>query len=335
MANCTILIPTHNRQNYLGRCANWFAEADYKVVIADSSTVEWASDIRSHSNITYIWVPGVGFSSYISKLKMALSAIETEYTNLCADDDFVFPSGIKKCTNFLDNNSDYSFAQGYSYQFQRFGNRVSIWPMQYKMAGAHSDDWIKRVACYRDTAYYGINRTRWLIDSINFLGSQNFDGINNCAPGFFDFAITSIVARRGKIQHINTPFALREYSSHVYGVGTLYQTICNNNVSLFYKNISNFLSDDSEPTERDEFIKICAEHYRDALLYDVEARASVSKRGMLKKAPMAIQTGAEEIYRNMTAAALFAKQKYRPMMSIFCNKELSLFKHALVTADRR
>ena len=47
-----------------------------------------------------------------SKIFEGASLIQTDYSVLCADDDFIIPSSLNKCINFLKNNKSYSSAHG-------------------------------------------------------------------------------------------------------------------------------------------------------------------------------------------------------------------------------
>ena len=268
MGECTILIPTHNRHHFLDRCVMWFIDKQYPVVIADSSAQEWVSEYRSSRYVTYLWEPGAGFQTYISKVKKALDAVSTKYVNLCADDDFVTHDGIQTCVEYLNQHDDYSFAQGHSYLFQSFGERQVLWPMLYNLNSADGGTWAARMAPDTDTVYYGVNRADGLRDAFGFLCKQEFGKFIDHAAGFFDFAITAITARRGKLRRLPIPFSIREYSPITSAVGQRYQTIASDEVTTFYRNLIDHICEGDQCPGRDTMLRLCARHYADCILYD-------------------------------------------------------------------
>src|SRR5580698_9326337 len=129
-ADCTILIPTHNRPRYLDRCVRWFLELGFPIAIADSSDVAWDSTLRNSAAISYLHRPG-GIQTYPQKLQAALATISTPLVAPCADDDFITKEGLSQSIDFLRANADYSAALGYAYSYQVFGSRTVLWPMVY------------------------------------------------------------------------------------------------------------------------------------------------------------------------------------------------------------
>ena len=89
---------------------------NFNIIVADSSSNEnkklnkKSVLIFSNLDIHYI-------DKYPSKINPfhkvadALNHINTKYSVLCADDDFITPNGINKSVEFLENNQDFSVAQ--------------------------------------------------------------------------------------------------------------------------------------------------------------------------------------------------------------------------------
>ena len=106
----TLIIPTHERHHYLERILDYYINiksVDFEILIADSS-VKAFREIES-PNIKYLHMP---YIDLVEKLSIVLKFPRTPYTLICADDDFIIPDTIFKCIDFLDQNSDYSSAQG-------------------------------------------------------------------------------------------------------------------------------------------------------------------------------------------------------------------------------
>ena len=117
--NYTIIIPTYNRHKYLKRILNFYSQYDskLKIIILDSSSENIDSELNSvmdQKNFDYH-----KYSPTISpwdKIANGCQFVNTPYVVLCADDDFIIPQAISKCTNFLEKNIDYSSAQGFTYK---------------------------------------------------------------------------------------------------------------------------------------------------------------------------------------------------------------------------
>src|SRR6266566_8020957 len=130
MLRSTILIPSFNRPNELARGLSFLdlLKNEFPVIVADGSEPA----ISRKNGQTCSRYPNVRFKSYPSSLHMgircadALRSVETPYVALCADDDFVAPSGVKKAQAFLDSNSDFSVALGRVFSLTYLPNRRGV-----------------------------------------------------------------------------------------------------------------------------------------------------------------------------------------------------------------
>lgn len=110
----TVIIPTFNRYPYLFRLLNFYKSYNFptKILILDSSTNVLPQDrfreFLLNSRIVYQRI-NAGFAEKISS---GLNNISTPYSLICADDDFIVPSGIKTCVSFLENKPDFVSAHG-------------------------------------------------------------------------------------------------------------------------------------------------------------------------------------------------------------------------------
>ena len=129
MINCTILIPTYNRPNYLKRILSYYHKygRNFEIIVADSSSNENkmlnSKNILSlpNNNILYLKYP-TDIKPFCEKVPDALKYIKTKYCVSCADDDFVIPNAIKESINFLEKNPDFSCIQGHYISFYLRGN---------------------------------------------------------------------------------------------------------------------------------------------------------------------------------------------------------------------
>jgi glycosyltransferase domain-containing protein len=123
-SDCTIIIPTYNRSNYLRRILNYYNEhgGNSNIIVADSSSDENKKlnkkGISSLSNLTLLHLSDYPTSISAShKVDDALNYVNTKYCVFCADDDFITPNGIKQSVDFLEKNPDFTVAHGYYISF--------------------------------------------------------------------------------------------------------------------------------------------------------------------------------------------------------------------------
>ena len=95
----TVFIPTHNRHKLLLRNLAWLEKSKCRIVIADSSKSSLDDEIKKlnstpnfKSKISYLYENGL---DYYTKIDRGLSLIETPYTIMCPDDDFIIWQNIK------------------------------------------------------------------------------------------------------------------------------------------------------------------------------------------------------------------------------------------------
>ncbi len=113
----TIIIPTYNRYERLERLLNYYKSYNFpakKIYVLDSSDRGEVSDslqsLLESENVDYLRYPSDIPSAV--KISRGIENVSTLYTILCADDDFITPSGMKKCVDFLELHPDYNSAQG-------------------------------------------------------------------------------------------------------------------------------------------------------------------------------------------------------------------------------
>jgi len=89
----------------------------FKLIILDSSpnnsVNEELNELLCKNNIS--WNRYRQDIRIVDKIADGLNCVETEYSVICAEDDFLINNSLYKCTEFLDNNPDYICAQGLFY----------------------------------------------------------------------------------------------------------------------------------------------------------------------------------------------------------------------------
>lgn len=106
----TIIIPTHNREEFLKRILSYYAPHDIKILVADSSQKRANVHVLAlNPNIEYFHYPDFDF---VEKMRDVVKKVQTPYIVMCADDDFIIPGAIYDCKSFLQHNTEYVTVDG-------------------------------------------------------------------------------------------------------------------------------------------------------------------------------------------------------------------------------
>lgn len=133
----TVVIPTYNRNYYLSRCLWYHSHFPFgEIIVADSSPEEKKAVNREtvrklaeehRVNIRYLEYPP-DTERYgrdiMRKWADAVQHVETEYSQICTDKEFLVPMTLCKCIAFLDEHDDYNMAAGprYDLNSSKFGD---------------------------------------------------------------------------------------------------------------------------------------------------------------------------------------------------------------------
>lgn len=204
MYNFTVIIPTHNRHNYMSRSMEYFRRLDAKVIYCDSSENEYEGDI--YSNINYIHLPSMNFAE---KILFALKIIETDYVALCPDDDFIILESLYKGSDFLENNLDFSTVTGKYFSFkEKFDGSF------YNMYNQLPDDVIGgpnyRAKLFFNNYYmilWSLYRKNTIYDAFNIIKNANLSNDN-----FIELILGAVCTFNGNIKFIDEIWGVREIS---------------------------------------------------------------------------------------------------------------------------
>jgi glycosyltransferase domain-containing protein len=310
----TIVIPTHCRHGYLKRCVAWFSKNRYPIIVADSTLTPW--DVPSElCNVKYIHVPG-GFEVYLKKFLLALNQVKTPYVALCADDDFILPSGLDRSVDFLNKNADYSFCQGYSYLFQELCHKYILWPMHYDYHDDPSPSWLDRVCSPKSTVYYGVNRTSVIGEALHFMDESHFlTTVNHI--GAIDFILTATAAKRGKFKRLRVPFGIREYSSNPMSISRG-EMLFDDKFPEFNRNLVGHLCSNSAVSklEKMRLTNLIIEDFGTNALYDFKTPKS-KLRDLVAALPGRLQSFCELSLRIKNSCRSFLRPGYLPALRVF------------------
>jgi glycosyltransferase domain-containing protein len=127
LKECTIVIPTYNRPEYLRRILRYYERTGIPslVIVADSSPDE-IKDLNRDICEACHNLEVQYRSSYNSNLNFyckiidAVQQVSTPFVVLCADDDYIIPRGILASIEFLSAHPEYNVAQGRLMRFYFF-----------------------------------------------------------------------------------------------------------------------------------------------------------------------------------------------------------------------
>lgn len=228
MKSLTLIIPTHNRQNYLPRSISYYSNVDFSVVYCDS-TVN-AYDFKGADNIRYLHLPDFTFSQ---KILHVLEKINTSFVALCADDDFVFISSLTTGYELMNENSNVTTVIGNIIQFHEKFDDTFFSTKIYDSTNFNSSP-TKNVEVFLSNyrqVLWGIYKIEILLASFNILNKAKFSNDN-----FFELVISVLSAYNGEIKFLKKVWSARELSTLNHWA-TRHQ-------SLFYYMTSKSIQDD-------------------------------------------------------------------------------------------
>lgn len=223
MNKSDIIIPTFNRPNYLNRILSYYDNCKIKstCIIADSSNNENKKKNReiiskfSDINIIYLKPYSSDFNMFY-KIADALNFTKEKYCVICADDDFIIPSGINMAVDFLDKNPDYAIAHGdyiSFYKHQENNKKHFLWDLAPYYKSITSSDPKERFLYHLSNysrlhpTFYAVHRTDFLKmifnETVKYTDPENDGQFGELLPSM----LTSI---HGKIKQFKVLYCARE-----------------------------------------------------------------------------------------------------------------------------
>jgi len=218
MRKFSILIPTYNRSEYLRRILSYYNEygEDYNIIVADSSSDENKKlnkkIISSFSSLNILYL-----SNYSSELNLfqkiadAINYVEEKYCVICADDDFITPNGVNQSVDFLENDPDFTVADGYYISFylktDEKGKQQFCWTPTYPYKSITLPDTKSRLFFYFSNYYstlYCVHRTDFLNMILKETVKFTNDGI------FGELLPSGLTLIYGKMKRLNVLYDARE-----------------------------------------------------------------------------------------------------------------------------
>lgn len=152
----TIVITTYKRYTYLKRLLKFYDtyKLKSKIFILDSTPYlpddEELQELLCNQNVK--WKRYNSNIFVVKKISLGISEIETKFSVLCADDDFLIPPSLKESISFLKSNLDYSSVQGLHFAHTSFENipkyKFSIAPRCVGGCSASEENILSRINSY-------------------------------------------------------------------------------------------------------------------------------------------------------------------------------------------
>jgi glycosyltransferase domain-containing protein len=173
----TIVIPTRYRHPYLMRLLDYYDNSEAELLVADSTNVSFPGP-KQYGNVRYFHYPD---ASYSEKMADVLQYVKTKYTVLCADDDFIIPSSILSCVEFLETQLDYASAQGHYVAFFH-GENLWAYPLYLYATGydvnlSQPEERIEQNMNPYMQLIYAVHRTQTLKHYFQIIRSQNINAV--------------------------------------------------------------------------------------------------------------------------------------------------------------
>jgi glycosyltransferase domain-containing protein len=202
MKDVTIIIPTHNRHDYLSRLFSYYSGSKLRILCCDSSAHSYRYFIPC--NIKYVHMPGF---SFVDKMCAAIQNIDTKFIACCADDDFILKKSILEGVDFLNKEMEYSalvgryvgFLKNFNGSFYGMYNKNSYVPSKIPIENA-----INFMGSYH-MILWGLYRKEFLLESYSILSYSNFDNDN-----YIELVIGLVQSYRGKIKIVDKVWGVRE-----------------------------------------------------------------------------------------------------------------------------
>ncbi|MDA0813085.1 MAG: TIGR00180 family glycosyltransferase [Verrucomicrobia bacterium] len=206
----TLVVPTFNRPEQIRQLVTYFKDRAplQRVLVLDSSVDEVKlqneSMLSSYGdNLDYVTFPStlpVG-----AKIARGVAMVQTPFASLCADDDLVFPDGLKEAVAFLESHDDYVGAHGLYINFQTSGKRVLV-SREYAGPGNEAEyagERIFRLLEKYESLFYAVYRRQDLIDI--FASTAQLPTLH-----FQELFQSNAALVKGRVKRFPTAYAARQ-----------------------------------------------------------------------------------------------------------------------------
>lgn len=212
----TVVILTHNRPAFLLRALTHYSGLPCRLLVLDSSAEPLHSAESTLPSVDYRHVPEYGYWSFQTKVAYGVSLVETPYTVLASDDDFMLLDALKASVDFLQSHQDYSFCHGYCLMFRAEADFVKYLRRDKKVREDYDDELAQdRILSYMGQyipPFYAVTRTSLLREFFEVMDERGFE--------WMEIGHVFFLLGRGKARILPIPYVVRETSIVVSDHGT-------------------------------------------------------------------------------------------------------------------
>ena len=249
MKKVAILVPTKDRLDFVIRLINYYVSINstHTIFIGDASIESFKEQVlnASKGKVEVYYFHWKNLSDRKTMINLAMEANSANISNYCAfhgDDDFFIPDSLSMCAEFLDENPEYSTAQGRAFTFElktdsAYGELKSIgkyWDVK-ELNGNTSLDRLKEIASNYWVPLFSVQRIDEFIDSVN-------NGIETVVNRSFGEYINSLsIAMGGKSKFVDCLYLARGIHNKRLKRSTL-EWVTEDDWHLSYNEVINSLS---------------------------------------------------------------------------------------------
>ena len=198
MSDLTILLIVYDRGDFYDYPLRWMKFAskhlnNHKILIADGSgkleikkIFEEKSNFKNLNYDYYEYTKDQGYNDYFAKLADILNKVETEFSILTDDDDFLCINSVNYSVDFLKKNIDYSTSGGKIGSFHLGErnkldiNKYSIPKVSNSILFESSYDRILKPFIFNwPHTFYDVHRSKYHKKNFKILDENNFKRNNN------------------------------------------------------------------------------------------------------------------------------------------------------------
>jgi glycosyltransferase domain-containing protein len=202
----TVVLLSHNRPTYLRRALHFYSTLPCRVLVLDSSAQPLESDETRLPSVDYRHVPEYGYWSFQTKAAYGMTLVQTPYTVMASDDDFMVHSALTDSVAFLQAHSDYSFCHGYCLMYVTEASGVTYLRRDKKVREDYNDENAEaRVLSYMEQylpPFYAVTRTHLLRGFFEAMTDRGFEWME---VGHVFFMLS-----QGKARVLPMPYVVRE-----------------------------------------------------------------------------------------------------------------------------
>ncbi len=251
----TLVIPTYSRPALLGRLLNYLVSSGLEapVTILDSSPKEEADQNAEVIGTVDLNITHLRFDPSIhpyEKVRAGLTALDTEFFSMIADDDLVVVPTLRKLLAFMKANPDHAAAHGMYVNFREFDEYFQISYIEQRDIEVTDETPLERfnyAMSYYNVTFYALQRREMAIKAF-----APVDRFNTTLCG--ELATGLLTAIQGKVKRLDAFYIGRNTDESLgYSGWHPHQLLADSPQKLFkdYKNFRAVILETLRETDRD------------------------------------------------------------------------------------